>query len=108
MIQRQITHQNIVQVIDFNPTVMRELRRRGIKVIYGDIAHADTLHHAHIEDAALVVSSITDDILRGTSNLRILHTVKRVSPICTWARPQTFPICLLIQVAAASLSSGPL
>jgi hypothetical protein len=69
-----------IMVIDFNPTVMRELRRRSIKVVYGDIAHADTLHHAHIEDAELIVSSITDDILRGTSNLRILHTVKRVSP----------------------------
>ena len=69
-----------IMVIDFNPTVMRELRRRGIKVVYGDIAHADTLHHAHIEDADLVVSSITDDILRGTSNLRILHTVRKASP----------------------------
>ena len=69
-----------LMVIDFNPTVMRELRRRGIKVVYGDIAHADTLKHAHIEDAELVVSSITDDILRGTSNLRILRNVRAQSP----------------------------
>jgi Kef-type K+ transport system membrane component KefB len=69
-----------IMVIDFNPTVMRELRRRGIKVVYGDIAHSDTLHHAGIEDAELVVSSITDDVLRGTSNLRIFHAVKRHSP----------------------------
>ncbi len=69
-----------IMVIDFNPTVMRELRRRGIKVVYGDIAHADTLHHAGIEDAELVVSSITDDVLRGTSNLRILRTVREQAP----------------------------
>ena len=69
-----------IMVIDFNPTVMRELRRRGIKVVYGDIAHADTLHHAGIEEAELVVSSITDDILRGTSNLRILRTIRQHSP----------------------------
>jgi Kef-type K+ transport system membrane component KefB len=69
-----------IMVIDFNPTVMRELRRRGIKVVYGDIAHADTLHHAGIEGAELVVSSITDDILRGTSNMRILHTVHHIAP----------------------------
>ena len=69
-----------IMVIDFNPTVMRELRRRGIKVVYGDIAHPDTLHHAGIEDAELVVSSITDDILRGTSNLRILRTVREQAP----------------------------
>ncbi|HET7466765.1 MAG TPA: cation:proton antiporter [Candidatus Dormibacteraeota bacterium] len=69
-----------IQVIDFNPTVMRELRRRGIKVVYGDIAHADTLHHAGIEDAELVVSSITDDVLRGTSNLRLLQNVRNHAP----------------------------
>jgi Kef-type K+ transport system membrane component KefB len=69
-----------IMVIDFNPTVMRELRRRGIKCVYGDIAHADTLHHAGIEDAELVVSSITDDVLRGTSNLRILRNIRARSP----------------------------
>jgi Kef-type K+ transport system membrane component KefB len=69
-----------IMVIDFNPTVMRELRRRGIKSVYGDIAHADTLHHAGIHEAELVVSSITDDVLRGTSNLRLLHAIRSQSP----------------------------
>ena len=69
-----------ILVIDFNPTVMRELRRRSIKVVYGDIAHVDTLHHAGIEEAELVVSSITDDVLRGTSNLRLLRSVRTHSP----------------------------
>ena len=69
-----------VLVIDFNPTVMRELRRRGITCVYGDIAHADTLHHARIENAELVVSSIPDDILRGTSNLRLLRNARSSCP----------------------------
>ncbi len=69
-----------IMVIDFNPTVMRELRRRGIKVVYGDIAHADTLRHAGVQSAELVVSSITDDVLRGTSNLRILRSVRTQAP----------------------------
>ena len=69
-----------ILVIDFNPTVMRELRRRKISCIYGDIAHADTLRHASIEKAELVVSSITDDILRGTSNLRMLKNIRASSP----------------------------
>jgi Kef-type K+ transport system membrane component KefB len=76
------THEFIakIQVIDFNPTVMRELGRKGIKVVYGDIAHADTLRHAGVEHAELVVSSITDDVLRGTSNLRLLRSVKGLAP----------------------------
>ena len=69
-----------IMVIDFNPHVMHELRRRGVKVVYGDISHADTLHHAGVENAELVVSSITDDVLRGTSNLRLLHNVRNHAP----------------------------
>jgi Kef-type K+ transport system membrane component KefB len=69
-----------ILVIDFNPTVMRELRRRGISCIYGDVAHADTLRHASIENAELVISSITDDILRGTSNLRMLKNIRASCP----------------------------
>jgi len=69
-----------ILVIDYNPTVMHELRRRGIRCIYGDIAHSDTLRHAGIEHAELVVSSITDDVLRGTSNLRLMKSVHTSAP----------------------------
>jgi Kef-type K+ transport system membrane component KefB len=69
-----------ILVIDFNPTVMRELRRRKITCIYGDVAHADTLRHASIQNARLVISSITDDILRGTSNLRMLKNIRASCP----------------------------
>src|ERR1700674_1174256 len=64
-----------ILVIDFNPTVMKELRRRGITCVYGDIAHADSLRHAGIENAELIVCSIADDILRGTNNLRLLKNI---------------------------------
>ena len=45
-----------------------------------DIAHADTLRHAGVEHAQLVVSSITDDVLRGTSNLRLMNSVHTHAP----------------------------
>jgi Kef-type K+ transport system membrane component KefB len=69
-----------VLVIDFNPRVIQELRKRGIACTYGDIAHIDTLHHAGIEEAQLVISSITDDILRGTTNLRLMRNIRRLNP----------------------------
>ena len=69
-----------ILVIDFNPTVMRELRDRGISCVYGDIAHADTLHHAGIENAELIICSIPDDILRGTSNSRLLRNARATCP----------------------------
>ena len=69
-----------ILVIDYNPHVMHELRKKNIKCIYGDIAHSDTLRHAGVEHADLVVSSITDDVLRGTSNLRLMKTVHNQAP----------------------------
>ena len=69
-----------ILVVDFNPTVMAELRRRGISCVYGDIAHADTLRHAGIDSAELVLCTITDDILRGTNNLRLLRNARAACP----------------------------
>ena len=66
-----------ILVIDFNPQVLRELKRRGIKCLYGDIAHMDTLHHAQIHGARIVACTISDAILRGTSNLRLLRQARR-------------------------------
>ena len=67
-------------VIDFNPEVQQELKRRGIDSIYGDIAHMDTLHHARIHDADLVISTIPDAILKGTDNRRLLQQSRRLCP----------------------------
>src|ERR1700681_13093 len=69
-----------ILVIDFNPKVMAELRKRGVSSVYGDIAHADTLRHAGIDNAELVLCSITDDVLRGTSNLRMLRNARATCP----------------------------
>jgi voltage-gated potassium channel Kch len=67
-------------VIDFNPLVLQELKRRGIKCLYGDVAHMDTLHHAHIHSAKIVACTISDAILRGTTNLRLLRQARRLCP----------------------------
>lgn len=69
-----------VEVIDFNPVVKERLESLGIPCIYGDISHLDTLHHAGIHHARVVLCSIPDSILKGTSNLRLLHIVKGMCP----------------------------
>jgi len=71
---------NKILVVDFNPTVMRELRQRGISCVYGDVAHADTLRHVGIQDASWSFSTITDDILRGTNNLRMMRNIRATCP----------------------------
>ena len=67
-------------VIDFNPVVYAELRQRGIDCLYGDIAAMETLHHAGIHDAQLVVATIPNAVLKGTNNAQLLRQVHRLCP----------------------------
>ena len=69
-----------ITVIDFNPPVKAELDRRGVRAIYGDISHADTLHHANVPLARVIISTVPDSVLRGTTNLRLLRLVKGMAP----------------------------
>ncbi len=71
--------ENIV-VIDFNPEVHRKLDTFGVKVIYGDISHLETLHHAGIHDAKIVLSTIPDSLLVGTDNLRLMKHIQSLCP----------------------------
>jgi len=68
------------RVIDFNPRAHRELQRLGVPCIYGDISHLDTLEHAGVEHAEMLISSIPDDFLRGTSNRALMTTLRRLNP----------------------------
>jgi Kef-type K+ transport system membrane component KefB len=70
-------------VIDFNPEVYARLRARGVQAVYGDISHIDTLHHAGIQEAKVVLSTIPDNILVGTDNVRL---VRQMHALCPHAR----------------------
>jgi len=72
-----------IQVIDFNPEVLDELKRRRVACVYGDVASQETLHHAAIHDAEVIVCTLPDSILKGTSNLRLLKQLQRSCPKAT-------------------------
>jgi voltage-gated potassium channel Kch len=67
-------------VVDFNPTVFHELRARNVKVTYGDISHTETLSHASIADAEIVISSVPDSLLKGTTNEKLVHYTHSINP----------------------------
>ena len=69
-----------IGVVDFNPQVKTELDRRGIYNIYGDIAHRDTLDHANVQSARLLICTLPDSILKGTTNERLLTQLKSLAP----------------------------
>lgn len=67
-------------VVDFSPEIHRKLSEMKVPCLYGDISHADTLEHAGIEEAKVILSTISDDFLRGTSNLTILKQLRAMNP----------------------------
>jgi len=69
-----------VCVVDFNPNVFHTLRSRNIKIVYGDIAHADTLNHAGLAAAEIVISTVPDSLLKGTTNEKIVRHIRAINP----------------------------
>ncbi|MGE3873395.1 MAG: NAD-binding protein, partial [Parvibaculaceae bacterium] len=67
-------------VVDFNPLVFRTLKDRGVKVVYGDIAHLDTLAHAGLAEAEIVISTVPDSLLKGTTNAKLVRQIRGVNP----------------------------
>ncbi|HEU5179776.1 MAG TPA: cation:proton antiporter [Candidatus Polarisedimenticolia bacterium] len=68
------------KVIDFNPEVHRELLRLKVPAVYGDISHLDTLEHAGVQRAEILICSIPDDFLRGTTNRELLAKLRKLNP----------------------------
>ena len=67
-------------VVDFNPLVGRELSRRGVRIIYGDITQRDTLLLAGVARADVIVCTLPNTVLRGSTNLRMLKELRSLNP----------------------------
>jgi hypothetical protein len=69
-----------ILVVDFNPEMLKKLREIQVHSIFGDISSVDTLSHAHIEQAKIIISSIPDMMLKGVNNLWLVHTCRTLAP----------------------------
>lgn len=69
-----------IVVIDFNLETVRELKARKIAYFYGDVSHADTLVHAGIAETRIIISTIPDILLKGTSNAKLVQMCRRLNP----------------------------
>ena len=70
---------NKILVVDFNTELIHELRNKNIHALFGDISHSDTLEHAEIKKAKIIISTIPDLMLKGTSNLNIVKTCRTLT-----------------------------
>ena len=69
-----------VRAIDFNPETLRQLGECGVVGSFGDLSSLDSLEHAHLHDAKLVVSTIPDMLLKGTDNQTLVKVVGNLAP----------------------------
>ncbi|WP_041798332.1 cation:proton antiporter [Rhodopseudomonas palustris] len=69
-----------ISVIDFNPMVYRTLTDRGMHVVYGDISNVDTLLHAGVGKAEMIILSVPDSLLKGANNERLVRHVRVLNP----------------------------
>jgi len=69
-----------ISVVDFNPNVFRTLSDRGLHVIYGDISNVDTLLHAGVGKAELIILSVPDSLLKGANNEKLVRHVRTLNP----------------------------
>jgi Kef-type K+ transport system membrane component KefB len=69
-----------ISVVDFNPNVFRTLVDRGLHVVYGDISNVDTLVHAGVGKAEIIILSVPDSLLKGANNERLVRHVRTLNP----------------------------
>ena len=69
-----------ITVVDFNPVVFQTLADRGLHVIYGDISNVDTLVHAGVGKAELIILSVPDSLLKGANNEKLVRHVRALNP----------------------------
>jgi len=69
-----------IMVVDFNPHVHHQLKRRGIHAVYGDITQRDVLLHAGVGRAEMIICSLPNTLLRGASNLKLLRQLLELNP----------------------------
>jgi Kef-type K+ transport system membrane component KefB len=69
-----------ILVVDFNLKNHPAVRAHGMRVAYGDISNPELLRHHGLERAKVVVSTIDDAFLRGTSNAKLVDAVRAINP----------------------------
>jgi len=71
---------NELMIVDFNPVAIDKLRKRQVRVTYGDISQRETLLHAGINHASVILCSLPDTVLKGLSNRKLLGMLRDLNP----------------------------
>ena len=95
-------------VVDFNVTLHQQIRDMGVSVTYGDISNEETLAHAGVDRAKVIVCTISDDLLRGINNRGLVQILRHMNPGATIiANATNMHTCEEIEAAGADIVYMP-
>lgn len=69
-----------ILVVDFNVNIHADIAAKGPTVKYGDFSNSATLHHAGIDRARVLVCTIPNDVLKGTSTKKLVESLRHINP----------------------------
>ncbi len=69
-----------LMIVDFNPEANYTLRTKNVQTVFGDISNPDTLKMVQIENADIVICTLSDRVLKGTTNAKLLFQIKKMVP----------------------------
>jgi len=67
-------------VVDFSPVVRKGLVEREIPITYGDISQRDTLVHAGVAHAEILICTVPDSLLKGTTTEKLVRQLRQLAP----------------------------
>ena len=69
-----------ITLVDYDANRAHAVMARGFRWEYGDLATPDALEHLGIEEARVVVTTISDTFLKGISTRRLVENLRRLAP----------------------------
>eukprot|EP00928_Gymnodinium_smaydae_P021721 TRINITY_DN18507_c0_g1_i1.p1 TRINITY_DN18507_c0_g1~~TRINITY_DN18507_c0_g1_i1.p1 ORF type:complete len:772 (+),score=154.65 TRINITY_DN18507_c0_g1_i1:72-2387(+) len=69
-----------IHVVDSNEEMKEMLESKGVEFQYGDITSPDVLEHAYHGEPSIILATVPDTALVGTTNEEILRVMKEVWP----------------------------
>lgn len=89
-------------VVDFNVTIHPKIAALGPHVVYGDLTSPETLRHAGVDKARVILCTIPADVLVSATTEGVVESVRELAPrAVVIATAVTFPEARTLYAAGA-------
>ena len=69
-----------ITLVDYDLNRGRRVTERGFHWVYGDLANPDSFEHLGIDQARVVITTISDTFLKGISTRRLAASLRHLAP----------------------------